>query len=46
MEELLKKDDSGSDEISEKYLRINGRYITDGQVILINLNLFSPCLQN
>ncbi len=46
MEELLKKDDRGSDEISEKYLRINGRYITDGQVILINLNLFSPCLQN
>ena len=33
MEELLRKDDSGQDEISEKYLRINGRYITDGQVI-------------
>ena len=32
MEELLRKDDSGKDEISEKYLRINGRYITDGQV--------------
>ena len=33
IEELLKKDENGADELSEKYLRINGRYITDGQVL-------------
>ena len=40
MEELLKKGSSGKDEISEKYLRINGRYITDGQVFFHSLIFF------
>ena len=40
IEELLKKGSSGNDEISEKYLRINGRYITDGQVFFLNLTFF------
>ena len=32
MEELLTRDGSAKDEVSEKYLSINSRYITDGQV--------------
>ena len=43
MEELLRKDDSGQDEISEKYLRINGRYITDGQVLFLFI-MYDLCM--
>ena len=47
MEELLRKDDNGKDEISEKFLRLNGRYITDGQVKALycqSFHVFSFCL--
>jgi len=42
IEELLKKGSSGNDEISEKYLRINGRYITDGQGVVPGVLLVTP----
>eukprot|EP00795_Rhopilema_esculentum_P008703 gene8703-14724_t len=42
MEELLRKSDNGKDEVSEKYLRINGRYITDGQGVVPGVLLVTP----
>eukprot|EP00794_Sanderia_malayensis_P012124 gene12124-13376_t len=42
MEELLKRDETGKDEVSEKYLSINGRYITDGQGVVPGVLLVTP----
>lgn len=42
MEELLTRDGSAKDEVSEKYLSINSRYITDGQGVVPGILLITP----